>query len=296
LAEVLERGSDQDCDALLEHWRGAGELEKASQYAERGAHRAEDALAFKRAAYLYREAISLLPEGDERVHALQERLGHALVLTGRCSEAAAVFQALIRECHQEERALYAPYQFCYAVHGDSINTLTVPWYSGMAQGQMLTALCRLYEFTGQTEYLDMAQPVFESLKRLRGSTDKWVVFIDRDGYYWIEEYPVRNRPLMVLNGFNSAVFGVYEYYLATGDKNARRLLELCLTTLKRYLPHYLNGVTTSWYDLVCSVEAPAAYHVLHAEQMLDLYRMTGDRYFHDMAEEFAGRIPDSSGS
>ena len=95
LAEALLSEGSEDCDALLEHWRGAGEREKASAYALRGAQNAENALAFKRAAELYREGLALLPLGDPRARGLQQRLGHALILAGRGPEAASVFLALL---------------------------------------------------------------------------------------------------------------------------------------------------------------------------------------------------------
>ncbi|HKU44120.1 MAG TPA: protein kinase [Polyangiales bacterium] len=95
LAEVLERSDTPDSDALLEHWRAAGERDKAGEYALRGARKAEAALAFRRAVELYREALSLLPPSDARLRATRERLGHALLLAGRGIEAAAEFLALI---------------------------------------------------------------------------------------------------------------------------------------------------------------------------------------------------------
>jgi hypothetical protein len=95
LAGALEQEAVEDCDALLEHWRAAGDRERATLYAERGARKAETALAFTRAADLYREALSLLAPGDERARELGSRLGHALILAGRGPEAAAVFLSLL---------------------------------------------------------------------------------------------------------------------------------------------------------------------------------------------------------
>lgn len=95
LAEALEAEAVQDEEALLKHWRGAGERERASGYAVRSAEQAERALAFTRAADLYREALSLLGERDARARELRQRLGHALILAGRGADAAEVFSSLI---------------------------------------------------------------------------------------------------------------------------------------------------------------------------------------------------------
>jgi serine/threonine protein kinase len=95
LALALEQSDETDAEALLEHWRGAGEREKAGESALHAAQKAEAALAFERAARLYREALHLLELSAERARELEERLGHALSLCGRGIEAAeAFFRAL----------------------------------------------------------------------------------------------------------------------------------------------------------------------------------------------------------
>jgi hypothetical protein len=95
LARVLEGRRDPDAEALLEHYRSAGKLRKAGEYAVKAAEKAENALAFERAVLLFREAMTLLePEGEEK-RALEERIGHALVLAGHGVDAAdAYFRAL----------------------------------------------------------------------------------------------------------------------------------------------------------------------------------------------------------
>ncbi len=106
LAEALEHESTEDCDALLEHWRGARERERAAHYAIRGAQKAETALAFTRAADLYRDAVSLVPEGDPRTRDLRERLGQALILAGRGLEAADVFLKLLPGASESQALTY----------------------------------------------------------------------------------------------------------------------------------------------------------------------------------------------
>jgi eukaryotic-like serine/threonine-protein kinase len=95
LATVLESKRDPDPEALLDHYRSAGHGKRAGEYAIKAAEKAEHALAFERAALLYREALSLLePQGEEK-RQLDERLGHVLVLAGHGVDAAdAFFRAL----------------------------------------------------------------------------------------------------------------------------------------------------------------------------------------------------------
>jgi len=95
LALALEGTDRGDAEALSVHWRGAGNREKAARYAERAARQAAQALAFERAARLYRLALELRPhDGAEvteaRAH-LRARLGDALAGAGRGAEAAEAY-------------------------------------------------------------------------------------------------------------------------------------------------------------------------------------------------------------
>ncbi|HET8934581.1 MAG TPA: AAA family ATPase [Polyangiales bacterium] len=95
LAQALERRTSHDFTALLEHWKGAGERERACAYAIKAAEGATAALAFTRAAELYRQALELGAHNPSREVELRECLGRALIMAGRGVEAAAVFLALL---------------------------------------------------------------------------------------------------------------------------------------------------------------------------------------------------------
>ena len=62
---LVERRSD-DCEALFEHYRGAGDPENASIQAGLAAAKAARALAFDRAAFFYRQALALAPASSDR--------------------------------------------------------------------------------------------------------------------------------------------------------------------------------------------------------------------------------------
>jgi len=89
LALALEGSRQADPEALTEHFCGAGHLERAGEYAERAAEQADRALAFDRAAMLYRMAIQLRedlpPESQLTLHS---RLALALANAGRGLEAS----------------------------------------------------------------------------------------------------------------------------------------------------------------------------------------------------------------
>ncbi|MBK6693849.1 MAG: AAA family ATPase [Myxococcales bacterium] len=91
LAVALEASPKPDPEALAEHWRGAGEADKAAQYAERAAQEALSAFAFDRAARLYRLVLVLRTPQEEELRDLRRKLGDALASAGRGAEAAEMY-------------------------------------------------------------------------------------------------------------------------------------------------------------------------------------------------------------
>ncbi|AKF03527.1 serine/threonine-protein kinase PknK [Sandaracinus amylolyticus] len=91
LARVLEARPGIDPVWICRHLEGAGELERAASFAESGAHRAAQALAFARAAELYRFAIAHRAEDDDHTRTLRVALGDALAHAGRGRDAASAY-------------------------------------------------------------------------------------------------------------------------------------------------------------------------------------------------------------
>ena len=103
LAATLEATGVADAETVAEHFEGAGELAKAGEYYARGASEAASALAFDRAATLYRRALRL-HSGDERIASrLQQELGNALANAGRGFEAAEAYLAAVQAAPPDER-------------------------------------------------------------------------------------------------------------------------------------------------------------------------------------------------
>ena len=92
LAIAFEATDREDDESLAVHWAGADEPQRAAAHAERAAERAVAALAFDRAARLYRLAIELGGAEDHaRAGELELKLGDALANAGLGSEASAAF-------------------------------------------------------------------------------------------------------------------------------------------------------------------------------------------------------------
>jgi tetratricopeptide (TPR) repeat protein len=91
LALALERAPRRDTEALLRHWREAGDPALAAQYAALAGDEAGGALAFDRAAVLYETALELGSAQGAARSTLLEKLGDALASAGRGSRAAEAY-------------------------------------------------------------------------------------------------------------------------------------------------------------------------------------------------------------
>jgi len=91
IAVSLESLGHADAEMLASHWLGAGRPDLAGRHAEAAAGQASAALAFDRAARLYRVALARHDLDVAVVHALEVRLADALANAGRGPEAAEVY-------------------------------------------------------------------------------------------------------------------------------------------------------------------------------------------------------------
>jgi hypothetical protein len=93
LASALLASARADPERLAEHFREAGHAEEASHYAAVAADGAAEALAFDRAARLFRLALELHPAPRPEDHRLRIQLGDALASAGRGRESADAYLA-----------------------------------------------------------------------------------------------------------------------------------------------------------------------------------------------------------
>lgn len=201
--------------------------------------------------------------------------------------AKTVVRRLFLESVPFNARVYFPYRFD-VIGAVSHSTIRAPWYSAMAQGEVLSLLVALAEVTGDPLYRSQADAVFQSLRPRVASgvpnTSPWVSYVNVYGDLWAEEYAIK-RPQHVLNGYLFALFGVSDYLVLTRNSEARRVYRGLVATVRRYVHLYRRSGAPSVYDLVSGYQSKN-YHSVHIWQLRYLARLTGDSFFSTMANRF----------
>jgi len=175
-------------------------------------------------------------------------------------------------------ARYFPYLYDYATE-----KLKAPWYSAYSQGFALSLFVRLYRVTGIHTWADRARETALSFRRLGRVTQPWVAYV-LSNRLWLEEYPSAT-PTHVLNGFNFALFGLYDYERLTRDPAARDLLRGALRTIRSFGTTFRVPGGISYYDLVHRTRF-ARYHLIHTWQLRDLAAISGDPWYASLAAAY----------
>lgn len=165
------------------------------------------------------------------------------------------------------------------------DTLKAPWYSALAQGQGISVLVRAHKESGKSRYLDAAR---QALACFQKPIDQGgVTFTDESGDLWFEEYIV-SPPTHILNGFIWALWGVYDYWLATREPSAQELFSKGVRTLLGNLDRYDLGFWSLYEQAGTRLPmvASAFYHWLHIVQLRVMRRLTGEEAFTRVADRW----------
>ena len=165
------------------------------------------------------------------------------------------------------------------------DTLKASWYSGLAQGQGISLLLRAHAQAGDEKYLQAAERAFVPLTRFVSAGG--VLFEDHEKNLWIEEYLV-DPPTHILNGFIWALWGVFDYRLARGDAAAGAIFERGVTTLMQNLERYDTGYWSLYEQSGTRLKMLSSpfYHRLHIVQLRVMARLTGHKYFLEVADRW----------
>lgn len=216
----------------------------------------------------------------------------ALFLT----RARAQADRLIAQHVEARGGWWFPYgfDFTHAVHSGV--DYTAPWYSGMAQGEVISLFVQLAGLDevcaeDQTRYMSAAALTLASLL-VHDEEYPWAVNVDSAGYLWIQEYPGAEPGTgdYTYNGMIFAMFGLYDYYTATGSQAAADLYDACATTIARYFPLLRNSKWFSFYCQTHRIPAPT-YHQHHINLLLQVQRQVGSPDFADFTDRLVDDYP-----
>ncbi|MDG1332580.1 MAG: D-glucuronyl C5-epimerase family protein [Crocinitomicaceae bacterium] len=186
---------------------------------------------------------------------------------------------------ETDSSLLFPYMFEFEVHQCPDELMEKGWYSSMAQGQVLSLLCRLDRLTGNENYRSKAEMTFNSLKVMKGTGQTpWMSCVDPSGNLWFEEYP-NDIPFHTLNGMIFTLYGFYDYYLMTGDETSKKLLQAGILTIKTNIYNFRNEGSGSYYCLKHRLVSNP-YHQTHINQLKILYLITQDPFFDRAVKDF----------
>ena len=116
LLAVLVAELDADPEHLAVHAQGAGDREMAARYAAQAAAAASKAMAFERAALLYRRALELDTQDEHAQRELRTKLGGAaLANAGRGADAARTYLDAAQGA-DEDTSLRLKRECCRAAH------------------------------------------------------------------------------------------------------------------------------------------------------------------------------------
>ena len=204
------------------------------------------------------------------------------------NRAKLILERLIEISFEEDNSLFFPYPYDFNLHSSDLNDsepMIAPWFSGMAQGQILSAFCKYFMISGDSTYLTITEKIFNSYLRVMQKNDLWFAGIDGDNYLWLEEYPDKRQPNKTLNGMIFSIYGLYDYYQMTFDLRSLYLLKSAITTIQKYILKFRVEGEQSLYCLTHQMQY-TRYHLTHTAQLGYLFLITGDQFFFDMQQLF----------
>ncbi len=130
------------------------------------------------------------------------------------------------------------------------------WFSGLAQGGVLSAFVEMDRITGDQKWMEYGKQAFRSFDvpmkpdGSGGITNR--ITVDGNEVLWFEEYPT-SPATSVLNGHLEALIGLDIWFNATHDQHAKDLVNVALDGLEPVLEQEqiaVQGGTLTSYDMV----------------------------------------------
>jgi hypothetical protein len=157
--------------------------------------------------------------------------------------------------------------------------LRPPWHSALLQGQAASIFVRAHRLTGEERWAAAARAALLPLLEPTGE------LVTATAYGPILEEAPSVPASHILNGWISALWGVWDVAIALDDERARAVFEASIAALRAYLPAYDTGWWTRYclYPHVVEDLAKPIYQRIHADQVDVLHRLTGIDEFKEAA-------------
>jgi heparosan-N-sulfate-glucuronate 5-epimerase len=213
----------------------------------------------------------------EPADAAQLALGwHERALLGD-EEAKPLFLGVCEELASSARPVPGGLAWPYTVTVSKY-PLPLPWYSGMAQGQIASAFVRAWKTTGEDRFAELAR---QAIQPLLGRPAFAGLVADTDQGPAIEECGPTDPSAHILNGWIFGLWGVRDVAIAFDDTECRRLAVDTIDCLAASLSRFDTGWWTrySLFPHVIPDLAKPFYHRLHVVQMQVMYALTHDERF-----------------
>jgi hypothetical protein len=188
-------------------------------------------------------------------------------------------------------AYWYAYPFNFAIYARSTLVAKAPWWSGMAQGEVLELFTQLYTTTQDQKWLDAANHTWRSflypLRAGESVTARPVVTqVDGSSYFWIEEYPKPNINDDTINGLGFALYGLIDYYHLNKSATVLKLTQAGLTTFLYAATKARNPGTIASYSLSQRWDRPVNYHKYVTQQLQLFASITGNGSFAALAMNY----------
>lgn len=191
------------------------------------------------------------------------------------------FLAVTRSLLEVGRTVELGGRTCFVVpHFDQVEGYArhdTPWVNAMVQGWVGALFMRAHQATGEERFAEAAVRAVGAcfVPVARGG----VRALERNGRVFYEKYALPGQTRHVLNGFMSALLGIWDVARASGDRDARLAFEEGVASLDDFvLDAYDNGYTTLYEQRSDRRATPSSvfYTWVHARQIAAIARITGE--------------------
>jgi hypothetical protein len=183
---------------------------------------------------------------------------------------------LVRLSDGGKRRRWQPHLYALGVHKKG-------WVNSNSHGLVLSFISRYYRLTGADKRLNQARRLVRAFEQRPGN-ERWFSNVTAGRYLWFEHWPDGTKD-HTLNAHINAIFGLYDYWAATGDPMAEQYIKGGIKTVRDKLYRFRRKGNLSRYSMA-STEGTVHYHETHIEQLRILARITDDEWFRRQAKLF----------